>query len=123
LHAQAPAAPPAQGNPLLQPSAAAARMTLLAELQAALDGLGIRCVLARCHRLVLRYTADPVPPSGLTDPSLHILGPAGPRTARTDGLTYQLDTGQKLPVSDPAGAAAAIRTTQIAGRASSRPPA
>ena len=52
-------------------------MTLLTELQAALSGLGIQCVLARRHRLVLRYTENPVPPSGRTDPTLHVFAPAG----------------------------------------------
>jgi hypothetical protein len=97
-------------------------MTLLTELQAALDELGVRCVLARRHRLVLRYTAHPVPPSGLTDPSLHILASAGTRTVRTDGTTYQLDTGQKLPVSNPTAAAATICAHHPADPANSQPP-
>jgi len=95
-------------------------MTLLTELQAALSGLGIQCVLARRHRLVLRYTENPVSPSGLTDPTLHVFAPAGTRIVSTDGITYRLDTGLQFPVLDPAAAAASICPQQPAGSSASR---
>jgi hypothetical protein len=102
---------------VLSDSEAGQRVMLLGELHAALDNLGVRCVLARNHRLVLRYN-DPPPllPSGPTDPTLHIFGPAGTLVATTDGTVYRLDDGQEYPASDPAAAAAAIRRAQAAPR-------
>jgi hypothetical protein len=90
---------------------AALRMLVLADLQAALAGSGFRAMLARNHRLVLRYGQAPLDPSGLTNPALHIFGPAGTRVATTDGITYRLDDGQEYPVTDPAALAAHIRAS------------
>src|SRR6266700_7949177 len=89
-------------------------MHLLAELQDALTDLGVRSVLARHHRLVLQYNRVPSGPSGLTDPELHILAPAGTDIVTTDivttdGTTYRRASGQQYPVADPAAAAALIR--------------
>lgn len=74
LPTRQPAALPAPGcpgarPPLLDEPEAARRVLLLAELKAALAEQGTRSVLARNHRLVLRYN-DPPPlePSGLTNP-------------------------------------------------------
>ena len=46
-------------EPILTEAEVARRMSLLAELQAALTAQGIRCVLARNHRLVLQYNRSP----------------------------------------------------------------
>lgn len=67
--------------------------------------LGIASILARKHRLVLRYT-DGI--AGLTDPELHILGPAQIRVATTDGTVYRLASAREYPTADPAAAAALI---------------
>jgi len=85
------------------------RMLLLAELQAAMATLGVHCVLARNHRLVLRYNDGPYGPSGLTDPDLHIFTPRGTDTATTDGTVYRLASGGEYSVADPSIAATAIR--------------
>jgi hypothetical protein len=85
---------------------AARRLLLLADLQIALTKLGVRCVLARYHRLVLRwYSSGPFGPSGLTDPQLHIFTSADAVVATTDGTTFYLTTGQQCPADDPAAAA------------------
>jgi hypothetical protein len=101
---------PAQpGAPILDDSEAASRTLLLAELQAALTGLGVRCVLARRQRLVLRYSDKaPLEPSGPTDPTLHVFAPDGTRVASMDGTVYRLGSGQEFPASDPATAATMI---------------
>lgn len=84
-------------------------MLLLAGLHEALHGLGVRCVLARNHRLVLeKFKQDaPIGPSGLTNPVLHAFLPDGIHRVTTDGAHYRLD-GQELPARDPAAAASAI---------------
>ena len=98
--------------PVLDGTEADRRAIVLVELQSALDGLGIRCVLARRHRLVLRYN-DPPPlaPSGPVSPTLHIFAPGRTFTASTDGTVYWLDDDRRFPVGNPAAAAAAIRST------------
>ncbi|HUD38209.1 MAG TPA: hypothetical protein VMR14_15015 [Streptosporangiaceae bacterium] len=64
----------------------------------------VLCVLARNHRLVLRYKRlGPPEPSGRTDPALHILGPDGTVIATTDGSVYQI-SGTQFPVGNPAAA-------------------
>jgi hypothetical protein len=102
--------------PILTPPETAARMALLTELQAALTGLGVRCVLARRHRLVLRYTDKPLPPSGLTDPTLHVFTLCGTQIISTDGIAYRLNSDEELAATDdpPAAAAALIRLQQPA---------
>lgn len=96
-------------SPVLDEPEADRQALMLAELQAALTALDVNTVLARRHRLVLRYS-DPPPlaPSGPTSPSLHIFAPDGTRTAIADGSVYQLDDGRTFPIGDPATAAAAI---------------
>jgi hypothetical protein len=96
-------------SPVLDEPEADRQALMLAELQAALTALDVNTVLARRHRLVLRYS-DPPPlaPSGPTSPTLHIFAPDGTRTATADGSVYQLDDGRTFPISDPATAAAAI---------------
>lgn len=110
MSANAASAQPTRRTPVLDDSEVADRLLLLAELQAALAGLGVRCVVASRHRLVLRYN-DPPPlaPSGPTSPTLHIFAPDGTRTAATDGAVYRLDDGREFPAADPAAAAASIR--------------
>jgi hypothetical protein len=100
--------------PILAKADAARRMLLLTELQAALATLGVSCVLARNHRLVLQVSRKPCAPSGLTDPKLHIFGPHSTVIAMTDGTTFSLASGQQYPASNPA-AAATIRDRQHAG--------
>jgi hypothetical protein len=108
--AQAPQAAQAPVPPVLDEPEAAGRLLILAGLQAALAESGIRCVLARNHRLVLRYNdSGSLEPSGLTDPALHILGPDGTITVTTDGATYRIGGGMRFPADDPAAAAAHIR--------------
>lgn len=87
------------------------RMLWLAALHDALDDKGIHCVLARNHRLVLQYTKTPCPPSGLTNPTLHVFLQDGIATVTTDGSVYDLPRGS-WPVTDPAAAAAAILRDQ-----------
>jgi|HubBroStandDraft_1064217.scaffolds.fasta_scaffold17488_2 hypothetical protein len=72
--------------------------------------VGVRCVLARRRRLVLRYNVSPCEPSGLTDPQLHVFTSDGSQIATTDGVTYTLADGCQHPVSDPDAAAALIVT-------------
>ena len=83
-------------------------MELLAALQTELEAAGVRCVLARTHRLVLRYNLAPLAPSGLTDPQLHIFTPGSKDTATTDGLVYRLASGREHPAGDPSAAACEI---------------
>ena|ERR1700722_18652937 len=103
-----PTAPRASGGPVLDQAEAGHRMLLLAELRSALANLGVRSVLARNHRLVLRYNEAPLNPSGLTNPRLHIFCPGGTRAAVTDGISYQMDNGEGFPTSDPAAVAAQL---------------
>jgi hypothetical protein len=105
-------APQAPGQPILAEAEAAHRMLLLSELQTALAALGTHSVLARNHRLVLRYNQIPCPPSGLTDPALHIAGPDCNDVATTNGITFSLASGPRYPADDPAAAATAIRHRQ-----------
>ncbi len=109
---------PTTPRPLILGQAEASRrMLLLAELQSALAGLGVRGVLARKHRLVLLYNRSQCEPSGLTDPQLHIFAPSGIGLATTDGSAYILSSGEQVPASDPGAAAAAIvRGHRIAPR-------
>jgi hypothetical protein len=85
------------------------RMLLLTELQSTLAAQGAQSVLARRHRIVLRAD-QPIGPSGLTNPELHIFAPGGTYIATTDGTTYRLASGPEYPVDDPAGAAIATLT-------------
>lgn len=98
----------AQPEPILAGPDAVRRLQLLADLQAALAGLGIRSVLARNHRLVLRPPTAPTGPSGQVNPRLHIFTPDGPAIATTDGTAYHLTSGHHCPAADPAAAAALI---------------
>jgi hypothetical protein len=99
---------PATRQPILSRVEAERRMLLLADLQSSLTGLGVHCVLARNHRIVMRNSKGPSEPSGLTDPQLHIFNPDGTCIATTDGASYRLTSGQECPASDPAAAAAMI---------------
>lgn len=88
---------------------AARRLLLLTDLQISLTERGVRCVLARYHRLVLRWSSSgPFGPSGLTDPQLHIFTPNGTAVATTNGITFSLASGQQCQADDPAAAAARI---------------
>jgi hypothetical protein len=98
-----------QSTPILDEAEASQRALLLAELQAALSALGVQSISARRQRLVLRYNDPaPLPPSGPTNPALHIFGPDSTSVVTTDCAMYRLDDGRELPASDPAAAAAAI---------------
>jgi hypothetical protein len=95
-------------------------VALLAELQAALVGLGVRSVVARNHRLVLRWNSiGPFGPSGPTDPQLHVLISAGSVVVTVDGDSYRLDCGEDVPASDPASVARRIASLRTATAASS----
>jgi hypothetical protein len=108
-------APSSPCSPILAQPEANRRMLLLTELRAALTDLGLACVLARKHRLVLRYNHSPIGASGLTDPQLHVFSPDGTIIATTDGTAYLLDSGSRYPASDPAAAALAIQHGRLAG--------
>lgn len=107
-----------RADPVLSETEAARRVSLLAELRGALESAGVRCLLARKHRLVLRYNQGPYEPSGMTDPQLHIFASGGADVATTDGAVYRLASGAELAVTDPAAAAGAIcRMTRVASPA------
>jgi hypothetical protein len=96
-------------SPVLDEPEADRQALMLAELQAALTELDVNTVLARRHRLILRFShPSPLAPSGPTSPTLHIFAPDGTRTAMADGSVYQLDDGRTFPLGDPATVAAAI---------------
>ncbi len=100
-------APPA--DLILSEDEVARRMLLLAKLQNALTAQGVCCVLARNHRLILRYSVNPWERSGMTEPKLHLFMPTGRDIATTDGTTYRLASGAEFAVADPVFAAVAIR--------------
>jgi hypothetical protein len=104
-------------QPILSQTEADRRMLLLADLQSSLTGLGIRCVLARNHRIVMRNSKGPSEPSGLTDPQLHIFTPDGTCIATTDRAFYRLTSGHECPASDPTAAAAMIHSRRPGSRA------
>ncbi len=78
---------------ILDETEAARRMRLLAALQGTLKQRQVRSILARNHRLFLRYNDGPGEPSGLTDPKLHVFGPQG-HVVTIKNSTYVLD-GEK----------------------------
>jgi hypothetical protein len=92
-------------SPILATKEASRRAALLSDLQAALAAQGIRSVLARQHRLVLRGGRRPCEPSGPTDPQLHIFTPDGTDIATTRASTYRFASGLVHPADDPARAA------------------
>lgn len=103
-----PAAPDTAATeslPALDDAEAHRRLLALAALKASLANLGIASTLARKHRLVLRYTDRTTGSNGLTDPELHVLGPAQIRVATTDGTVYRLGSAREYPAADPAAAA------------------
>jgi hypothetical protein len=91
---------------------------LLAELRDVLAAQGIRAILARNHRLVLRSDKAPYEPSGPTDPALHIFLCDCTTIATTDGTTYVFTTGQRAAASEPDAAAALVTRSD---RATTRP--
>ncbi len=95
-------------SPILGTDEVDRRMGALASLQSALEELGVDSVLTRRHRIVLRYSESPCPPSGLTDPELRIFIAGRQALATTDGACYRLGSRQQFPVSNPAAAAAGI---------------
>jgi hypothetical protein len=101
--------PSAGQPPIIEEREAARRMLILTELQAALTATGIRSILARNHRLILRYNQTPCAPSGLTDPQLHIFSPEGTDIATTDGTSFSLASGPQYPAASPIAAATNIR--------------
>ncbi len=107
-------------DPILTGPDAARRLLLLSDLQTALAGLGIRSVLARTHRIVLRPPAAQCDPSGQVNPRLHIFTPAGTAIATTDGTAYHLASGHDCPAADPAAAATLIRDHAAAPMAAVR---
>ena len=94
--------------PILDPAEAARRTFLLSELRSALEVLGICGVLARNHRLVLRYNDAPLEPSGLTDPELRLPALHGFSIITTDGSAYAFADGRRYPVGDLPAVAAEI---------------
>jgi hypothetical protein len=94
--------------PVLDEAEAGRRGSLLTELHEMLAAQGVRSILARNHRLVLRYDKTPYEPSGPTDPALHIFTSEGTTIATTDGTAYVFTTGQRSAADDPAAAVALI---------------
>jgi len=107
-------------EPILTGPEATRRLMLLSDLQTALARLGIRSVLARTHRLVLRPPAAPCAPSGQVNPRLHIFTPAGTTIATSDGTAYHLPSGHDCPAANPAAAATLIRDHPAAPAAACR---
>jgi hypothetical protein len=95
-------------EPVLSEPEASRRVLQLSELQASLTALGVRSVLARNHRLVLRYNSESYEPSGLTDPKLHVFIAGDTLVATTDGTTYTMADFGQYSASDPAAAAAVL---------------
>jgi hypothetical protein len=91
---------------------------VLAELHDVLAAQGVRAILARNYRLVLRNDKTPYDPSGPTDPALHIFTSDGTTIATTDGTTYVFTTGRRSAASDPDAAASLITRSD---RATTRP--
>ena len=88
-------------RPVLSQAEATRRMTLLTDLQDALAARGIRAVLAKRRRLVLR-SSQPVTPSGPLDPQLHIFHPgraptSPPPTATPTGSPAAANTQPAIP--------------------------
>lgn len=92
----------------------ARRMRLLAALRETLERRQIRAVLARNHRLVLRYGEGSCGPSGLTDPELHVFGPERKHVVTIKDNAYVLDGGRQFK-SPPATAAAIVAEARAAG--------
>ncbi len=114
-------ATPPLGPPIIDEPEAAHRLLLLGQLQAALKIRHVRSVLARNHRLVLRYNTSPCPPSGLTDPQLHIFAPNRTDITTTDGIAYLLASGSCYPAANPDEAAEAIARNNGTATASPDP--
>lgn len=87
------------------------RMRMLAALQETLKRQQIRSILARKHRLFLRYNDGPHEPSGMTDPELHVFGPKKHVVTIKDSA-YVLDGGKRF--HRPAAIAAAIAVARAA---------
>ncbi len=102
-------APSTSDQPVLAQSEVTSRVTLLAELQAALAALGIQSVLVRNRRLVLRSAGNGMEPSGPTNPQLHVFAPGGTQIATTDAARYEFTTGPACPADDPQAAAVSLR--------------
>lgn len=99
--------------PILGEAEVQRRVLILAGLQSELDVLGVRAVLARNHKLTLRYNVPGPQPCGMTDPVLHVFGPSGMRKATTDGSCFRIDSGEEFPVDDPAGTATRISDPRV----------
>jgi hypothetical protein len=102
-------------RPILTKAQIDMQLLLLAALHSALAERNIRCVLARTHRLVLRYSAAPLAASGPTEPQLYVFFIPGqkPGIVTTDGVNYRFGSDE-FPVDDPVAAAVAICAAQPA---------
>lgn len=96
--------------PVLEDAEVACRVTLLAELQAALAAREIQSVLVRNRRLVLRTAGTGLERSGPTEPQLHVYLAGGADVVTTDRTSYQFASGAAYRADDPCVAAAAIRS-------------
>jgi hypothetical protein len=101
---------PREPAPVLTGSEVTSRVSLLAELKAALAEEGVQSVLARRTRIVLRDEGFPGSFSSPADPQLYVFSRAGDEidTVTTDGTCYQLTSGRAFAVSDPRAAASVI---------------
>ncbi|SRR6266487_4685437 len=99
-------------DPVLSEAEVACRMRLLARLEDALRARGVRCALARRHRLVLRYNQALFEQSGLIDPQLRVFTTGRTDVVSTDGTVFWLMSGDEIPVIDPGAAADFIARTQ-----------
>lgn len=104
----APGTATGESRPVLDDAEAHRRLLALAALKASLADLGIASILARKHRLVLRYNDRITGSNGLTDPELHVLGPAQIDVATTNGTVYRLGGAREYSAADPTAAAALI---------------
>ncbi len=109
-------------SPVLLKPEVTHRVTLLAELQAALTAHGVQSVLARNRRLVLSSSGRGPNQSGPTDPQLHIFRDDDQTDlATTDGTSYRFADGRTHPADDAHGAAMTVITVvSTAGQDSSR---
>jgi hypothetical protein len=96
---------------ILKDAEAERQRGLLLGLQVALDGLGIRAVLARNHHLGLPTEFAPVSGvCGQKPPSLHVFaGSLGMVRVQVSDGSFVLATGQSLPIKDAGKAAEEFR--------------
>lgn len=95
-------------RPILDEPEVTRRVLLLAELQGALAAHGVRSLLVRNRRIVLRSAGTGLERSGPTDPQLHVYTADATEIVTTDGTLYEFSAGPAHPAADPQAAAASL---------------